>query len=333
MPGLDKVRNSSENVARILFFGTPEFSCPALKALIDSEKSLVACVVTQSDKPAGRGKRVTSSAVANLAQSHSIPVVKPTSIKKDPQGFLESIADYGPFDIAIVVAFGQILPQEVLSFPVTGSLNIHASLLPRWRGAAPMQRAIMAGDAKSGVCLMKMDQGLDTGPVYRCSSITLSENQTLGTLHDSLATLGANLLSESLADILSGKLVPVPQSEEGVSYARKITKEETVIDWTQSAKDIDRLIRALSPFPGAFSRINQKRLKIFSARPTKAMHSSKDVSSGQVALLEKNMLEIMCGDGNLLALKEVQFEGKKRMQIEEFIKGAAIAQGDRFELP
>ena len=308
---------------RVLFLGTPEFSVPTLKTLIDSDLYEVVTVITQPDRPAGRGSKLTAPPVKTLAQSKNIPVLQPERIKKELESFLVSLEQHEPFDVGVVIAFGQILPVEVLNFPKHGCINIHASLLPRWRGAAPIQRAIMAGDAETGVCLMKMEAGLDTGPVYSSDTLAITAEDSFGTLHDKLATLGAELLLKDLKRITDGTLSEVSQPEDGVTYADKISKEEASIDWDQDCIRLRNKIHGLSPFPGAFTRLNGKRLKIFKVE-TKQPLPGVSTSPGSIQLVEKDRLEVTCKDG-ALSLLEVQYEGKKRMEIEEFLKGVSVS--------
>ncbi|MCB0336930.1 MAG: methionyl-tRNA formyltransferase, partial [Bdellovibrionales bacterium] len=209
--------------SRIIFFGTPDFAVPTLAALIDNPEFEVCAVVTQPDRPAGRGNKLTPSPVKQLALAHRLPVLQPERIKGTTSSFLEELGKLAPIDLAIVVAFGQILPTRVLEFPRAGSLNIHASLLPRWRGAAPIHHAILAGDTETGVCLMKMEAGLDTGPVYVQEALAIAYDDTLGTLHDKLAQMGAQLLIQNLPAILTGSIQAEPQANEGLCYAHKVT--------------------------------------------------------------------------------------------------------------
>lgn len=313
---------------RILFFGTPDFSVPALQVLISNPEFTVVAVVTQPDRPAGRGSQVRMSPVKVLALEHSLPVLQPTSLRKDPLvvGQLEAL---GPFDVGIVIAFGQILPQKVLDLPRHGCINIHASLLPRWRGAAPIHRAILAGDQETGVCLMKMEAGLDTGPVY-CREVTsISLHETAETLHDRLAKFGATLLEKNLAAICNGEIPWVAQPEDGITYAQKIDVAEALIDWSASAADIDRTVRAFSPFPGAYTSWNGKRLKILAGTPVPRRSTTNDPGFGKAVFAGRDRLEISCRDAEFL-VTEVQLEGKKRMGIGDFLRGNAVGEGAKF---
>lgn len=313
---------------RVIFFGTPEFSVRTLKALLTSEDVEVAAVITQPDRPAGRGGKLTMSPVKAAALEAGVPVLQPERIKKIESAFIEELKKLGPIDLAVVIAFGQILPEAVLNLPRAGSVNIHASLLPRWRGAAPIQRAILAGDAETGVCLMKMEAGLDTGPVYAESRVRIDDSHTFQSLHDELADMGASLLLERLEAIISGAEKATPQPEAGVVYAAKISNDEARIDWNQSAHEIHRKIRALNPAPGAFTELNGKRFKIYAA----SFHNSSPahgVSPGSAIDSPRGRLEIQCGRGTI-SPTEIQIEGKKRMSVEDFLRGVTISPEAKF---
>ena len=312
---------------KAIFFGTPEFAAISLEALISHPEIEVKLVITQPDRPAGRGGNIQQSDVKQLALKHEIPVFQPQSLRKELQGSLEKINEHGPFDIGVVIAFGQILPQAVLDVPRMGCVNIHGSILPRWRGAAPIQRAIISDDKQTGICLMKMDAGLDTGAVYSEEIIDIKPEDTFQTLHDSLARLGAALLAKDIVSIIEGKIAAVPQKEEGLTYASKITQADAKIDWNKSAADINNLVRGLNPFPSAFCFLNNKRVKIFKTRPAEALQ--KDCVPGQVSFTDKSRLEVTCKEGVLL-LEELQLEGKKRMPVSEFLKGTPIDTNTKF---
>jgi methionyl-tRNA formyltransferase len=282
----------------------------------------VALVVTQPDRPQGRGAKLLPPPVKELANAHSIPVLQPERIKKGLDQFISDASIHGPFDVGVVIAFGQILPQAVLDLPRAGCVNVHASLLPRWRGAAPIQRAILAGDRETGVGLMKMEAGLDTGPVYAERRIDISAQDNLLSLHDRLGQEGAKLLSSELERIVRGELAPRTQPSEGVTYAAKVESAEAQIDWRQSAEQIDRVVRAFSPSPGAFTTLNGERLKIFKARAITPPHgASRD--PGSIAIVDSRNLQVACGEGTL-ALEEVLLPGRKRLPVQEFLKGAPI---------
>lgn len=322
---------ASEQALPVIFFGTPDFSVPTLRALISNPEFCVKAVVTQPDKPAGRGKKMTFSPVKTLALSHNIPVLQPQSIRKEEQAFLKEASALGPFAIGVVIAFGQILPVSVLELPKAGCVNIHASLLPRWRGAAPLQRAIMAGDKKSGVCLMRMEAGLDTGPVFSRAEITLKENETLESLHDALSQMGADLLNKELKRIASGQIVAQEQAQEGITYASKISAEEALIDWSKNASELSCSIRGLSPFPGAFTFLNKQRLKVLMVKNSLQSEECGQAERaalppGTICAINAESIEVQCGQGTLLLL-EVQLEGKKRMSCADFLRGVALEKG------
>lgn len=323
-----KAVNGTVGRMNCIFFGTPEFSAIHLRALIKVPDIRVSVVVTNPDRPAGRGGKVTASPVKLVANEFDIPVVQPNSIKKDVQGFLRSIEAFGPFDIGVVVAFGMILPIEVLHLPKGGSVNVHASLLPRWRGAAPIQRAIMAGDTETGVCLMQMDAGLDTGSVYVARKIPVTPEDTSGSLHSKLSELGASVLAEYIHPIATGDITPTPQSDIGIVYAHKITNDEARISWNDSHFQVCRKIHGLSPAPGAYTTYNGQRIKIFAAREVPGSASSHP--PGEIITASGYDLRVACHDG-ILALLELQLEGKKRMPVEEFLKSGLLTPNTSFE--
>lgn len=310
-----------------LFFGTPQFSVPTLEALCTAPHIKVSAVITQPDRPTGRGGIVTPPPIKLCAERHAIPVFQPTSLRKEFARLVPELIALGPFDLGIVIAFGQILPAEVLTFPKAGCVNIHASLLPRWRGAAPIQRAIEAGDSETGVCLMQMDAGLDTGAVFSRSHTPILETDTYETIHDKLSHNGAELLLRDIQSIVSGELQATPQPAEGITYAKKITSEEIRIDWSHDARAIQRKIRALYPSPGCYCILEGKRLKILKAQPVENLSRSDD-SPGTVLQALSDTVTVQCGSG-ALRLEEVQLEGKKRMIIQEFLRGSPLTNGAR----
>ena len=312
----------------VIFFGTPEFAVSGLKALLNSPRYAVKLVITQPDKKSGRGNKLTASPVKELALSSNIPVLQPDNIKKDISGFIQAAKQHGDFDIGVVIAFGQILPQEVLDLPKAGCVNVHASLLPRWRGAAPIQRAVMEGDSESGICLMRMEAGLDTGPVYCFTKTKITEQDSAGSLHDRLAGLSSALLGEKLSDIAAGKLQAVAQPSNGLTYAKKITNEEARIDWSKPAQQVARLIRGLNPAPGAYSSFASQRLKVFNAEAKPQIGEAK--APGSVANIGPRSIEIQCGSG-VVSLLELQLEGKRRMPVEEFLRGGALSASDKLD--
>jgi len=310
---------------KVLFFGTPDFSVPTLESLIKATGIEVSCVVTQPDRPQGRGQALTPSPIKKVALEHKIPVLQPENIRKEKREFISEVNKFGPYDVAVVIAFGQILPQSVLDIPKHGSINIHGSILPRWRGAAPMQRALMAGDTETGVALMKMEAGLDTGPVFFEKRISIQSNDSLENLHDLMAFEGAKLLVEKIQAICEGAH-PTPQSTEGVTYAHKIENDECKIDWNNKAADINNKIRGLNPVPGAFTHASGKRLKIFEAKAVSPLKQGKYLP-GQIIAVDATRLEIQCSD-QALSIITVQLEGKKRMSVSEFLRGFPLSVGD-----
>ncbi len=304
--------------AKLIFMGTPDFACPALAALIDAGYEMAA-VYSQPPRRAGRGQTTRRGPVHRLAEEAGIPVRTPASFKTPLDRRL--FADLGA-DLAVVAAYGLILPADMLAAPRLGCLNIHASLLPKWRGAAPIQRAIMNGDEKTGVCLMAMDEGLDTGPVYACRETPITGETTAGDLHDRLATLGAELLIETLPAILAGDLTA--QVQEGESgYAMKIDRRETEIDWELPADWIDRQVRGLSPFPGAWTRLGRERLKILGGRPEPMSHGKAPGT-----LLDDRLL-VACGR-DALRVTVLQRGGKGAMDADAFLRGYPLGAGSEF---
>ena len=290
---------------RLVFMGSPDFSVPALTALIDAGHE-VACVYTQPPRPAGRGKKDRPTVVHRAADTAGIEVRHPRSLKgADEQAAFAALDT----EVAVVVAYGLILPQPVLDAPARGCLNIHASLLPRWRGAAPIHRAVLAGDAETGVAIMRMEAGLDTGPVLLERRTRIGAEETTGDLHDRLSTLGAEAVVEALSRL--DTLVPNPQPQDGVTYAAKIDKAEARIDWTRLAAEIDRLIRGLSPFPGAWCQAGGERLKLLRSRTV-----DRDGAPGE----RLGGLRIACGSG-AVEVTEAQREGKRPMTADELVRG------------
>ena len=297
---------------RIVFMGTPAFAAVALKALIDAGHH-VAAAYSQPPRPKGRGMATQKSPVHALAEEQGIAVRNPASLKN--AGEIAAFAALKP-DVAVVAAYGLILPRAILEAPRHGCLNIHASLLPRWRGAAPIQRAIMAGDAQTGITIMQMDEGLDTGPMLLKERLPIGPDMNAGALHDVLAELGARLVCDAL-DKLPG-LKPVPQPAEGATYAAKITKQECRIDWRRSAAELDRQIRGLSPAPGAFTELKGERITILAADAL--------AQSGVPGTVLDEQLTIACGEGALRPTL-VKRAGKRAMGIDEMLRGFAVPKG------
>jgi methionyl-tRNA formyltransferase len=305
----------------IVFAGTPAFAVPALETLLRSRHRLVA-VYTQPDRPAGRGRQLQPSPVKDCALRHDVPVEQPLTLRDDSAR--EKLAGYQP-DVMVVVAYGLILPPAVLGTPRLGCINIHASLLPRWRGAAPIQRALLAGDRQTGVAIMQMEAGLDTGPVFQERVIDIGPGDTAGTLHDQLAALGADALLEVLEGRIAGTLQPRPQSEVGVTYARKIVKEEAVIDWSKPAHEIDRLVRAFNPVPGAETSWQGQQLKVWQAEPASF---DRDALPGTVVSADGDGIVVATGSG-ALKLARIQLAGRKATSAADFLNAHRVV-GDHF---
>jgi methionyl-tRNA formyltransferase len=305
---------------RLIFAGTPEFAALALASILEAGHQVV-LVLTQPDRPAGRGMALHPSPVKLQALAAGIEVFQPLTLK-DPsaQERLQAVAA----DAMVVAAYGLILPQAVLDMPRLGCVNIHASLLPRWRGAAPIQRAILAGDNETGVCIMQMEAGLDTGPVLLSATLPIDDGDTSATLHDKLAELGAHLVVEALSGI---PLLAHPQSEAGVTYAAKIEKSEAALDWRQPASELVRRVRAFNPFPGAFSVLNGSPLKLWCADATDARGEP-----GVILAVDKSGIVVACGEG-ALRLTELQKAGGKRLSVKQFLAGTPVLLGSRFVLP
>lgn len=299
---------------RLVFMGTPEFSVPTLEALAVAGHDIVA-VYTQPPRPAGRGKKERKSAVHIAAEKKGLPVLTPKSMKD-----AEAIEEFAALEVAaaVVVAYGQILPQAVLDAPKYGCINVHASLLPRWRGAAPIHRAILAGDKNTGVCIMQMEAGLDTGPVLARAEIPIEDSDTTLVLHDKLAALGGKLIGDVLTALEAGTVAPEAQHEEGVTYAKKIDKAEAQIDWRQDAGFVDRQVRAMCPFPGAWFMLNGDRIKILAGE----IHTQK----GAAGTVLDNRLIVACGDLSYWPTR-VQKAGKAATDIADFLRGNPVPVG------
>jgi methionyl-tRNA formyltransferase len=303
---------------RLVFMGTPDFAVPTLMEIV-AQSHDVAAVYSRAPQPAGRGMAERPSPVALQAQRFGLPVVTPRSLRNE-----EAQAAFRAHraDAVVVVAYGLILPKPILDAPALGCLNLHASLLPRWRGAAPINRAVMAGDAETGVCVMRMEEGLDTGPVAMLERVPIAPDMTAGMLHDLLARLGADLMVRALAALERGTLRFTPQPAEGVTYARKIEKSETRIDWAKSWKDVHDHCRGLAPFPGAWFALPDGG----DAGRVKVLRSTRGEGSGASGTVLDDRLTIACGDG-AIRLVQVQRAGRSPMTAEEFIRGARLAPG------
>ena len=300
---------------RIAFMGTPEFAAPALQALIDKGYQ-IAAAYSQPARPKGRGHKLQKGPVHELAEKYNIPVFTPTTLKsEDAQEEFKSLN----LDLAVVAAYGLILPQAILDSPRKGCLNIHGSLLPRWRGAAPIHRAILAGDKTTGITIMKMDPGLDTGPMILKKEIEITPHITAAELYDQMAKLGAEALIEALPGYMDGSLKPTPQPDEGVTYAQKIEKGEGLLNFEDSAENLMRKIRALNPWPGTWFEFEGKRIKIIQAEMELR-------SSGPVGTVLDEHLSLQTGSGILRPLK-IQGEGSNIMETNAFLRGHFIPQG------
>jgi methionyl-tRNA formyltransferase len=302
---------------KIIFAGTPEFAVPALNALVAAGHSPVA-VYTQPDRPAGRGRRLTASPVKQAALAAGLPVDQPASLRDSAA--VATLRAHAA-DLMVVVAYGLILPQAVLDAPALGCVNVHASLLPRWRGAAPIQRAIAAGDGETGVSIMRMEAGLDTGPVYLTRALPIDPRETGGSLHDKLAELGAQALIDALPGIADGSLRPRPQDDSRASYARKVSKEEAAIDWRRPAPEIDRLIRAFVPWPVAQTRLAGAALRIWSGEPLSGVPPG--LPPGRVFSQSKAGIEVAAGRG-ALRITRLQLPGKRPMSAAEFVNARQV---------
>ncbi|MEG0214810.1 MAG: methionyl-tRNA formyltransferase [Hungatella sp.] len=308
---------------RIVFMGTPDFSVPALNALTEAGHEVIA-VVTQPDKPKGRGKAVQMTPVKERATALGIPVYQP--LKAREESFVSLLRDLAP-DAIVVIAFGQLLPKTILDIPKFGCINIHASLLPRYRGAAPLQWVVLEGESETGITTMKMEVGMDTGDMLEKIKIPLTSGETYGSIHDKLCVLGGDLIVTTLKKIESNTIVPIPQQEEAATYTKKITKAMGDIDWSLDATVIERLIRGLNPWPSAYTSWNGKTMKLWAADVWEMDYPG---ICGEVVLVDSEHLLVKTGKGTL-ALRELQLEGKKRMELDAFLRGYQITKGTVFE--
>lgn len=331
---------SSLSGRRIGFAGTPEFAAVALQALLDADCT-VPVVLTQPDRPAGRGMKVTASPVKVLAQQHGIPVLQPHSLNRknkhteyaqqaqDAEAQLRTLE----LDALVVAAYGLILPQWVLDVPHWGCLNIHASLLPRWRGAAPIHRAIEAGDAETGVCIMQMDRGLDTGDVLLRKELPIASDDTTGTLHDRLAQLGGQAMVQTLQQLAAGTAVAVPQQEQGICYAEKISKAEAEINWQLPAQTLAQQVRAFNPFPVAQSRLSAQDsemvIRIWQAHAVSVSQCPTGLTPGTIWTADGDGIGVVCGSGGLM-ITRLQKRGGKVLDALAFCNGTSLDAGSRF---
>ncbi len=307
---------------RTVFMGTPDFALPTLRGLLAAGVELCA-VYTQPDRPKGRGKKLAAPPVKELAVQHGIPVHQPIKLR-DPV-VVEELRRLAP-DLIVVVAYGQILPKSVLEIPPHGCINVHASLLPRYRGAAPINRAVVAGESVTGVTTMYMDVGLDTGDMLVKRSLSIGAEETAGQLHDRLAEVGREAMEETLRRLCAGTLERIPQDDALSTYAPMLKKEEGLIDWSRSAEAVHNLVRGLDPWPGAYTHLDGQPLKIARTRP----QGDASGAPGTVLSAGAEGVRIACGSGVLL-VGELQLPGKKRMQAAEFLRGTALQAGTRLE--
>lgn len=309
---------------RVGFAGTPEFAATVMAAVI-AAGYMPTLALTQPDRKQGRGMKVTASPVKQLAQAHGIPVFAPSSLKKEE---MRQPIVAQPLDVLLVAAYGLILPQEILDWPRFGCLNVHASLLPRWRGAAPIQRAILAGDTETGVTLMQVDAGLDSGAMIGCLKTPINADDTGGTLHDRLATLGGKIAVSGLQTLKqNGQLSAVPQPEEGVTYADKVERMHGKIDWRQNAIMIERMVRAFNPYPTTFTKWRDAPIKIWRAR---CLSQNITAAAGTVCACHHEGIDIACGQG-VLRILELQPQNGKRMTAAAYLSGHTLSVGDIFD--
>lgn len=308
---------------RIVFMGTPDFAVSALVSLKEAGHEILACV-TQPDKPKGRGKAVLMTPVKEKALEYQIPVYQPARVRDE--SFQEILRELNP-DVIVVAAFGQIIPRSILELPPYGCINIHASLLPKYRGAAPIQWALIDGEKETGITTMQMDEGLDTGDMLEKAVVPISPEETGGSLHDKLGEAGGRLIVSTLEKLEKHALHPVPQTDGGTCYAKKITKDLGNIDWSADADSIERLIRALNPWPSAYTSIEGKTVKIWKAQ---VLTEEWEGAYGQIVMADKSRLYVKTGKGTL-SVEELQLEGKKRMDTASFLRGFQLRQGSLFE--
>lgn len=300
---------------RIVFAGTPDFAARHLAALLSSEHEVIA-VYTQPDRPAGRGKKLTASPVKNIALEHDIPVYQPENFKSDEAK--QALADLNA-DIMVVVAYGLLLPQAVLDTPKLGCINVHGSILPRWRGAAPIQRSIWAGDAETGVTIMQMDIGLDTGDMLKIATLPIEATDTSTSMYEKLADLGPQALIDCLTDIATGKAVPVKQDDELANYAKKLSKEEARINWSDDAAHIERCVRAFNPWPMSHFEAAENSIKVWQSR---VAEQTSDKPAGTIVQADKTGIYVATGNG-VLVLEQLQVPGKKAMPVQDILNSRA----------
>jgi methionyl-tRNA formyltransferase len=304
---------------RIIFMGTPDFAAATLQALIDGPDQVVA-VVTQPDRAKGRGKKLTPPPTKVLAESVGIQVLQPTKIKTDE--FRNGLLTYQP-DLMVVAAYGRILPKSLLELAPLGCINVHGSLLPQYRGAAPIQWSVINGDKETGITIIQMNEGMDTGDILIQTTMAIEPNETAGGLFDKLAVLGSTTLLHAIKGFQEGTLIPVPQNHDLATVAPMLKKDDGLIDWQKDAKQIECLIRGLDPWPTAYCFLNSKRLRLFNPE---VLYKDSDAAPGTILQVDKRGIFVACGNNTLL-IKEIQPEGKKRMPVESFLCGHPIAVG------
>jgi methionyl-tRNA formyltransferase len=303
----------------ILFMGTPEFAAPSLKILIENKMPLVG-VVTQPDRPSGRGRQLTPPPVKMIAQAHGLPVFQPERIRDE--SFLKLFRELAP-ELVVVVAFGQILPGEMLTHPRFGCINVHPSMLPKYRGAAPIQWSLIKGETTTGMTIMRLDEGVDSGDILLQEPLPIDPEENFGSLHDRLAEVGARMLYRTIGMIADQSIRPIPQNHAEATLAPRIKKEDCLIDWNQSVKDVLSLIRGLSPTPGAYTHLEGKKLKIYAAR---GEESPTVLPPGTVSLSEDGRLSVAAKDGFVYP-DDIQMENKNRMSMRDFLRGYRVAPG------
>lgn len=311
---------------RIVFMGTPDFAVPTLEALIDSHHNVVG-VFCQPDKAKGRGQRMQMPPVKEMAVEHVIPVFQPETLKDD--SVKEDIKALKP-DLCVVIAYGKILPEDILTIAPMGCINLHGSILPAYRGAAPIQWAVLNGDKETGVTVMQMDEGMDTGDILSIIRTRIGEEETSGELFDRLAKLGADKIVQVIDQLAEGEIVPVPQNDEEATYTSKITKDMGLLDWSLEAHKICNTVRGLSPWPGAFTFMDGKRMRIWKA--TVAKTKGATVPAGTIVAVEKDHFDVQTGDG-IVSVWEVQLDNKKRMAVSVFLTGHPLKEGLQFDEP
>lgn len=307
---------------RIIFMGTPDFSVPTLQSLIDSKHQVIA-VVTQPDKPKGRGNEMSFPPVKEKALQYEIPIFQPVKVREEP--FINTLKELNP-DAIVVIAFGQIIPKSILDLPKYGCINIHASLLPKLRGAAPIQWAIINGEEETGITTMFMAEGLDTGDMLLKTVVPIEKEETGGSLHDKLSVIGGDLILETLEQLENGTAIRIKQDDKLSNYVGTLNKSLGNIDFSKPAKEIERLIRGLNPWPSAYTFLNGKMLKIWKASVIEKEYTSQ---TGVVVEITKDEMIVKTGEG-ALAFKELQLEGKKRMTTDAFLRGYTIVEGTKF---